>query len=185
MIGSLRGIVLDGGVVETSAGVGYEVVTPVPLVVGEEVFLHVCTTMRDSDISLWGFVSAGEKAMFKALQEVSGVGPSIAMRILSVLSPEEVAGAVGAGDASVFKGVSGVGPKAANRILLDLKVPAGIGASGSVASGAAKEAERVLQGLGYPASVVSEALKVALAGAPGGSAGELVQAATLHIASGV
>src|SRR4051794_3977169 len=127
VIASLRGTVLEAAgallVVEVG-GVGYAV-TVAPdhaLAVrhGEEVLLHTAMVVREDDISLFGFQTREQLAVFDLLRGVTGVGPKSAMGVLAALSPAEIAAAVSADDDAVFRRVSGIGPKTAKLIVVSL-----------------------------------------------------------------
>ncbi|HEV7622906.1 MAG TPA: Holliday junction branch migration protein RuvA [Amnibacterium sp.] len=127
MIASLRGTVLEAAgsllVVEV-AGVGYAVtVTPehaLSVRHGELVLLHTAMVVREDDISLFGFQSREQLAVFDLLRSVTGVGPKSAMGVLAALSPADIAAAVVADDDGVFRKVSGIGPKTAKLIVVSL-----------------------------------------------------------------
>jgi Holliday junction DNA helicase RuvA len=134
MIGSLRGIVesQDDGhcVIETSGGVGYLVqassrtlsaLPPAPAMVR----LLIETFVREDAITLYGFASGAERAWFRLLTTVQGVGPKVALSILSALSSDELSFAIASGDRTALGRASGVGPKLAARLALELKEKAG------------------------------------------------------------
>ncbi|MFH0824266.1 MAG: Holliday junction branch migration protein RuvA [Pseudomonadota bacterium] len=128
MIASLRGkitartvnrVILDVG------GVGYDVIVSLStlesLPQDGEVFFHVRTLMRENALELYGFISLTEKGLFELLLGVSGIGPRLAMTILSGISPERFRKAVLQGDVTGLTAVPGIGKKSAQRILVDLK----------------------------------------------------------------
>lgn len=130
MIGRLRGVVaeraVDGSAVLDVGGVGYEVWIPLGTLgrlpeAPEPVTLHVHTHVREDAILLYGFADATERAAFRTMLAVSGVGPKLALAVLSSLSPQRLAQAISSGDKAVFKGIPGVGTKTAERLLLELK----------------------------------------------------------------
>lgn len=129
MIGRLTGTVVDeaadGSVVLDVHGVGYEVFLPLGTLgrLGREgeVTLSVHTHVREDAMTLYGFASADDRAAFRTLLGVSGVGPKLALSILSVLDAPTLAAAVEAGDKNAFKGISGVGKKTVEHLLVDLK----------------------------------------------------------------
>ena len=88
---------------------------------GERVHIFTYLNVRDDNITLFGFPTEEARSAFEALITVSGVGPRIALAILSALSTEALAAAIDGSDPSAFKAASGVGTKTANRILLELK----------------------------------------------------------------
>ncbi len=127
VIASLRGTVLEAGgslLVVDVGGVGYAVtVTPDHALAvrhGDEVLLHTAMVVREDDISLFGFQSREQLAVFDLLRGVTGVGPKSAMGVLAALSPAEIAAAVTADDDAVFRRVSGIGPKTAKLIVVSL-----------------------------------------------------------------
>jgi holliday junction DNA helicase RuvA len=173
MIGSLRGTLagrLPGGeVLVEVGGVGYRVVTgvrPVTATVGEEVFLHVHTHVREDAMVLYGFVDGGERATFEALIGSHGVGPALALSILSVHRPDDLARIVATDDVEALTLVPGVGAKTAARLLLELKTRfdamegPGVGGHPAAAeAGALAEVRAALDGLGYAADEVRTALR--------------------------
>ena len=130
MIGSLRGTLADrpatGEVLVEVGGVGYRASVPASTFValgptGSEVFLHVHTHVREDAIVLFGFAHADERRCFEALIGAHGVGPSLALAILSSLSPASLSTAVLEDDVDTLCLVPGVGKKTAARLLLELK----------------------------------------------------------------
>ena len=129
MIASLTGalVVRDAGriVVETG-GVGYEVLIPLSTYyrlpqLGERVALEIRQVVREDALTLYGFSSATEKRAFDLLMSVQHVGPKLALAILSILAPEELAAAIGKGDVERIDAVPGVGPKVAERVVRELR----------------------------------------------------------------
>ncbi len=130
MIGSLRGVFVDrpspGEVLVEVGGVGYRASVPTPVSAslggpGSEVFLHVHTHVREDAIVLFGFAHADERRCFEALLGAHGVGPSLALAILSSMSPAALSTAVLEDDVDALCLVPGVGKKTAARLLLELK----------------------------------------------------------------
>src|ERR1700722_9416462 len=134
MIGSLRGVVLDrvartgqaAEVLLEVGGVGYRVLVPSGSLTqigppGSPGFLHVHTHVREDAIVLYGFPSRSERACFEALIGAHGVGPAVALGLLSVHSPAALQRAVLAGDADALMLVPGIGKKTATRLLLELE----------------------------------------------------------------
>ncbi len=128
MIAKLTGridAVGDGEVVIDVGGVGYllqvSARTLGGLTVGEVMSVFVETQVRADAIQLFAFAAAAERAWFRALQTVQGVGPRAALAVLSALSPDELAAAIVAGDRRALLAASGVGPKLAARLLTELK----------------------------------------------------------------
>lgn len=130
MIGRLTGRVVgespDGTVVIDVQGVGYEVLCPLGSIgraARDEgrVVLHVVTHVREDAITLFGFASDADRAAFRLLTSVAGVGPRTAVAVLGSLPLPELAAAVAKGDIRTLQGVPGVGRKIAERLSLELK----------------------------------------------------------------
>ena len=128
MIYSVRGnlILMDAGIaVVECGGVGYRVQTSIStqktLKLNSEVMLYTYMNVREDAIELFGFATKSELSTFKMLIAITGVGPKVALAILSELSSEQIAMAVSAGDSKTLTRASGVGPKLAQRIVLELK----------------------------------------------------------------
>jgi len=129
MIASVRGEVLvrrpDHVVVE-SGGVGYrlsvsaETLKAVPAR-GNEATLHAHLVARDDSLQLFGFATEEERDLFLHLVSVNGVGPKVAIAILSGGSPRELLGAIAAGDAKRFQAVPGIGKRTAERVIVELR----------------------------------------------------------------
>ncbi len=108
------------------AGVGYQVQAPLSTFyrlpeTGEEVTLHIHTHVREDALSLFGFLAEEEKDMFLLLMSVSGIGPRLALAVLSSLSIAEIASAIQASDDSRLCSIPGIGKKTAARMVLELK----------------------------------------------------------------
>ncbi len=130
MIGRLSGIVvdqgLDGACILEVNGVGYEVYVPLGALgrlprAPERVVLHVHTQMREDALTLYGFPTLDDRTAFRTLLGVNGVGPKLALSILSSMSALELADAINRDDKARFRGVSGVGKKMVERLVLELK----------------------------------------------------------------
>ncbi len=145
MIASLRGTVtakeLNSLVVETS-GVGYRVLATPGVIaeaqIGAAIFLHTYLQVREDAMILFGFSTHAEQEFFELLISVSGVGPKMALTVLSAGNAELVQDAIAAGDAAVFTKIGGVGRKTAEKIIVELKDKVGAlgyGKAGSVAGG--------------------------------------------------
>jgi Holliday junction DNA helicase RuvA len=171
MIGSLRGIVLDrvtgGELLVEVGGVGYRVtVTPAMLVassLGEPVFVHVYTHVREDAFVLYGFTTREERACFEALLGAHGVGPALALAILSALSPHALQRALATDDVDALTAVPGVGRKTAARLVLELKTSFHLPDGDLVAVGGGPgsvrgEVRAALAGLGYGADEVRDAV---------------------------
>lgn len=129
MIGSLRGKLLIKGsqeVIVETAGVGYHVIVGMNALSelppeGREVFLYIYTHVRDDAIELFGFPSVEEKRVFKTLLGVSGIGPKVALNIVSAIPHEDFLKAVEAEDIAFLTRVPGLGKKTAHRLVLELR----------------------------------------------------------------
>jgi Holliday junction DNA helicase RuvA len=129
MISYLRGTLLEkhpNQVIVDVHGVGYEVTIPVSAYSSlpekdAEVRLHIHTHVREDALSLFGFVSASEKAMFEKLISVSGIGPKLAVTALGGLPAAELAGAIRSGSVEQLVRIPGVGKKTAERMVLELR----------------------------------------------------------------
>lgn len=174
MIGSLRGILLDrldtGEALVEVGGVGYRVMLAAPTLaalgeLGEAVFLHVHTHVREDAIILYGFSDRDQRSCFEALIGAHGVGPSLALAILSIHRPSVLRRAVMTGDADALVMVPGVGAKTAARLLIELEarldLPPDRGEPGPEggAKGAVGEVRAALAGLGYGPDEVHLALR--------------------------
>ncbi|MFP5358020.1 MAG: Holliday junction branch migration protein RuvA [Gammaproteobacteria bacterium] len=155
MIGRLSGklvhkqppqLLLDVG------GVGYELEAPMSTfyklpAVGAAVTLHTHLTVREDAHLLFGFFTLNEKALFRALIRISGVGPKLALAILSGISADEFWNAIRAGDAMRFSKLPGIGKKTAERLIVEMRDK----------SDRAGDAGLSLQSTGLPASPLEEA----------------------------
>lgn len=137
MIAHLRGRLLvkhpNQAIVETG-GVGYDVTISVPTfsglpAAGSEVALHIHTHVREDQIALYGFSQPSEKVLFEKLLTVSGIGPKLAITILSGMPAEEMTGAIRGNDIGRLTRIPGIGRKTAERMVLELrdKLPAAAG----------------------------------------------------------
>jgi holliday junction DNA helicase RuvA len=181
VIARLRGTLdaLDEGhAVIDVGGVGYLVACPTRTLAalprpGEAVDLLIETQVRDDSITLYGFRSGAERSWFRLLQTVQGVGARVALGILSVLGPDELARAVAAQDKAALARASGVGPRLAGRIASELKdrlseLPGPVGApspgpAATTLGGPADDAVSVLVNLGYGRSDAHAAVAKAAA----------------------
>ena len=129
MIAHLRGKLLakhpNQAIVET-AGVGYDVVISVPTfsdlpALGAEVALHIHTHVREDLIALYGFMRPAEKLLFEKLITVSGIGPKLAITILSGMAADEMVGAIRGNDVARLTRIPGIGKKTAERMVLELR----------------------------------------------------------------
>ncbi len=129
MLGFIKGIIADKGLgilTIDNNGIGYEVNVSTFCLnsvgeVGEEVKLYTYLHVREDELTLFGFADKFEKEVFSKLLLVNGVGPRMAINILSGVSAQDLSFAIATQNASVFKGIKGVGAKIRDRILLELK----------------------------------------------------------------
>lgn len=129
MIAHLRGILLakhPNQVIVETAGVGYDVTISVPTFsdlpeVGAEVALHIHTHVREDAIALYGFLRPSEKILFEKLITVSGIGPKLAITILSGMAANEMVGAIRGNDVARLTRIPGIGKKTAERMVLELR----------------------------------------------------------------
>jgi Holliday junction DNA helicase RuvA len=160
VIGSLHGVITEKEpprVVLDVHGVGYEVEVPMSTFlalpsVGGSTRLKIHHVVREDASLLYGFATAGEAGLFRALLKVSGVGPRTALAVLSGLSADEFQRAVAAKDVDRLRGIPGVGRKTAERLLVELRdhFDAQAGVSGGAApKGPRDEALHALLALGY------------------------------------
>lgn len=138
MIAKLRGLLEsaaeDSAVIDVN-GVGYLVFASARSLQalpakGGEVELHIETHVREDHIHLYGFVTESERAWFRLLLTVQGVGAKVALALLSALSPDDLAAAIAAQDRTTITRAQGVGPKLATRLITELKDKVGALAAG-------------------------------------------------------
>ena len=175
MIAHLRGKLIHkepGRVIIEAAGVGYDVTISVPTftalpVAGAEASLHIHTQVSEDQIALFGFQDREEKRLFEKLITVSGVGPKLAVKILSGLSPERTVQAIRGQDHAQLTRIPGVGRKLAERLVVELKdklddfavAPAQVSAKGP----AVDDVLSALVNLGYQRAAAEKALENAIA----------------------
>jgi holliday junction DNA helicase RuvA len=169
MIAQLRGKVIEkelDTVIIEAGGIGYEVAVTAAdygsLTVGEEAKLYTLDYIREDTHALYGFSNGPSKRFFQQLLGINGVGPKVALGVLSAASLPQLQQAIAGGDADVFKGVSGVGKKTAERIMVELRgkveVVGDTSGFGAAAHGTTDPAYQALLGLGYTANQAAEAV---------------------------
>jgi len=196
VIASVRGEVLvrrpDHVVIE-AGGVGYrlavsaETLKAVPSR-SKQATLHAHLVARDDSLSLYGFASEEERDLFLHLTSVSGIGPKVAVAILSGGPPRELLRAIAAGDAKRFQSAPGVGKRTAERLIVELRekiageltegIPEAVGGTGE-----AEPRTLAREGLMHLGYTLTEA-EALLDGAEGSSAEELINAALKRAATG-
>ena len=170
MIGRIQGILAEKHppqIVVLCSGVGYEIDVPMSTFyalprAGEEVALLTHLVVREDAHLLYGFATAAERSAFRQLLKISGVGPKVALSVLSGLSVDDLAAAVASQDAARLTKVPGVGKKTAERLVLELrdKLPMAVTvARADAASGASSDVLNALLGLGYNEREAQAAVK--------------------------
>jgi Holliday junction DNA helicase RuvA len=167
MIASLKGKLEslggDGAVIDVG-GIGFRVYMPTSTLttlgaIGSEVKLHTHLHLREDNATLYGFASTGELELFRILIGVSGLGPRLALAILSAMDIESLAAAIATGNADLLTGIPGIGKKTANRLVLELKDKLGVGWAIAPAAQVAQENADVLAALTSLGYSVSEATR--------------------------
>jgi Holliday junction DNA helicase RuvA len=167
-----------GRLVVDVQGVGYEVLislsTFAALPVRGPVSLHIHTHVRDTELTLFGFAETGERDLFRKLQTVAGIGPKLALGILSQMPAGELAGVIRGRSVARLVALPGVGKRTAERIVTELSErldEAGKAAADGEAGGLREDARLALLNLGYRDIAVDRALNEVLAagGEPAGA----------------
>lgn len=128
---------------------------------GSSVFLHTHLYVREDVLALYGFSSAQELSLFEQLITVSGIGPKVALALLTTLTTEQITTAIMSGNADLLSQVPGIGKKTAGRIILDLKGKIEKGWEGEIiapVSQSDSDAVAALTGLGYSIREATQAL---------------------------
>ena len=171
MIAHLRGRLLakhpNQAIVETG-GVGYDVTISVPTFsdlpgIGGDVALHIHTHVREDTIALYGFLRSAEKTLFEKLITVSGIGPKLAITILSGMAADEMVNAIRSNDIARLTRIPGIGKKTAERMVLELRDKLAVEKAGEIAATPAMSAieEDVLSALvnlGYQRAAAEKSL---------------------------
>ena len=186
LTGTLRRKATDYLIVDV-AGVGYQVSLPLSTYChlpndGEEVTLYIHTHVREDSLALFGFLTEAEKELFLLLLGISGIGPKLALAVLSGFSVPDIVRAINTSDDSRLCSVPGIGKKTAARIVLELKdrikllaPPASFQEQDTDASGDMEDAISALVNLGYKKQFVDEALGKIRSNRPGLSLEELIR----------
>lgn len=143
MIASIQGMfvaadAISGSIIVTVGGIGYRVHVPQTLLhraPGHEIALHTHLIVREDAFLLYGFETPGELSLFETLLTVSGVGPRVALAILSTLSADNLRNAVATDKPEILTRVPGIGKKSAQKILFELKDKLAIGLDAIPAGG--------------------------------------------------
>ena len=168
----------DQQIVIENNGIGYLINCPLGISaeiggIGDEVTVYVYQSVKEDDISLYGFISRDQKEMFLKLITVSGVGPKVAHSICASLSAEQIAAAVMSGNIALLSSVKGLGKKTAEKIIVELKdklksqlgasssvsvTPVAVTAAGKGDSGVMQDAVGALLVLGYKDQEAADAV---------------------------
>lgn len=191
MIGRLKGVLVSKQppwLLLDVNGVGYELEAPMSTFydlpeTGREVVLCTHYAVKEDSVALYGFLREAERALFRTVQKVSGIGAKIALAILSGASVEEFSRLVQTGDIAALTRIPGIGKKTAERIIVELRDRvdglgtgvAGVSLVGAVPADPVAEASVALQQLGYKPAEVSRLVKDAAA--PGDSAEAIIRKA--------
>jgi holliday junction DNA helicase RuvA len=195
VIGWLKGELVqrgtEGELLVDVGGVGYRVLVPAPLLgsagdVGETIALYIHTHVREDAIVLYGFNTVNERRCFEALLAAHGVGPSLALAVVSSLHPDNLVRAVMDGDLDLLCSVPGIGRKTAARLVLDLKSKLDLpddyssGQPAGTPAGERADVRGALQELGYG----PDEIRLALGALPeSGPVEELLRLALRELAS--
>jgi Holliday junction DNA helicase RuvA len=200
MIALLRGRVLEkhpSRIIVDVGGVGYDVSVPLSTFytagdAGAEIVLRIHTHVREDQLSLYGFATSLELTVFERLIGISGIGPRLALSVLSGMEPRELAAAIERGDLARLTRIPGVGKKTAERIVVELRdrLPRALaGVSDQASPQAPGDARRddlasALGNLGYDRRVVDKALDAVLADHPEASFEQQLRAALKVLSRG-
>ena len=188
LVGKLIAKELDSLEIMTAGGVGYELTIPLNVYetlprAGDTVTLHTSLVVKEDSWQLFGFASVFEKRLFEKLLTANGVGPSLAIGLLSALSATRLIKAIREKDIPTLQSVPRVGRKKAERLILDLGdkldgLGESAGTGAAPATAAADDAMRALVSLGYSSADAERGVRAALdSGGGGKSAAELIRAA--------
>jgi len=171
----------DQQIVVENSGIGYLINCPLGISaeiggIGDNVTVYLYQSVKEDDISLYGFISRDQKEMFLKLITVSGIGPKVAHSICATLSAEQIAAAVMSGNIALLTSVKGLGKKSAEKIIVELKdklktqlgtaasvsvTPVAAAASGKGDTGVMQDAVGALVVLGYKDQEAAEAVSAA------------------------
>jgi Holliday junction DNA helicase RuvA len=194
MIAFLRGRILDKQpnlLIVDVQGVGYHVNVPLSTFydagdIGDEVSLRIHTHVREDALQLYGFLTTVEQQIFERLIAISGIGPKLAIAVLSGIEPGELIGAIHRGDVTRLTAIPGVGRKTAERMVLELRdrlahltVPAGttMPAADAPADRLRADLLSALQNLGYHRPLAEKAVDTTLSPASAPSFEQALKAA--------
>jgi Holliday junction DNA helicase RuvA len=195
MIGRLSGTLVEkqpNQVIVDVGGVGYQLLVPLSTfaalgALNEPVVLLVHTHLREDQLQLYGFLTARERQLFEMLITVTGVGPALALKILSGRPVDELLAAIGGGDTARLVTIPGIGKKTAERIMIDLRdrlaelVPEG--PTAVPAGGPGADVASALANLGYEQREIDEVLSRTLRAHPGAGFELLFRAAVAELSA--
>ncbi|MFQ5856357.1 MAG: Holliday junction branch migration protein RuvA [Anaerolineae bacterium] len=169
MIAVLRGVLQlreEDAVIVDVNGVGFYVHVPAPVMndlgrEGSDVSLYTHLHVRENELSLYGFSTIDQRALFQKLLTVSGIGPRVALALLSALTPDQLRMAIAEGNVSLLTRAPGVGKRTAERMILDLKGKIDLGELVPAGEISMTDAEVIaaLESLGYSRSEAQEAMR--------------------------
>jgi Holliday junction DNA helicase RuvA len=188
MISTVRGVLAEREgetvMIETDGGVGYAVTVPLGVFErlpprGGRCSLHTELVVREDGWTLYGFDSVTERTIFQRLLSATGLGPRLALAILSTLGPERAVRSIRGKDVAALSTVSGIGKKRAEKLIVELSDRFSDLAIAPAAgpSRPADEAVRALGALGYPPATADQAVRSALGAGDGGDVAALVRRA--------
>ncbi len=198
MIAHLRGRLLEKHphrLVIDVAGVGYDVAVPLSTFYrlgepGSEIALRIHTHVREDALLLFGFATGLEQDLFERLIGVSGIGPKVALAVLSGIDPPELVEAIERGDVARLTAIPGIGKKTSERIVVELKdrlprtaaAPVGTSAPETGPAGVRDDVVSALVNLGYHRPLAEKAAEAAMKAAPGAGFEPLVKQALREVA---
>ncbi|MDX8412496.1 MAG: Holliday junction branch migration protein RuvA [Mariprofundales bacterium] len=161
--GKLRDIDPAGIVVVETHGIGYEVTlsmqTLCALKIGTNCELFIHTHVREDQLMLFGFASSNERALFRKLTSVSGIGAKIALNMLSGMSESQLLDAIEHGDDTALARTPGIGKKTAQRVILELRGKLVSGDSSAASGGSRADLRSALSNLGYKPAAIDQVLR--------------------------
>ena len=169
MIAALRGVVIEktpNRVVIDVNGIGFSVFVPISmssaLKLNESCNIKTVQIVKEDSIKLYGFLKEEQQQLFCTLIKISGIGPSIAMAVLSTMSSQEFYSAITKGDTNLLRKIPGVGPKMASRLLVELGAAASKSATAaSFEMDEERQALEALISLGFKSDTAAKAIKEA------------------------
>ena len=161
--GTLQTLGSDWAIINVG-GIGFQVYIPTSTLstlgaIGEKVNLHTHLHLREDNVTLYGFATAEELGLFQTLIGVSGLGPRLALAMLSAMSGEKLTMAIAAGSADLLTEIPGIGKKMAERLILELKGKLAAGWLGAPAAELTQENTEVLAALTSLGYSISEATR--------------------------